>query len=231
MRLFAVLCALLALPFAVWIGAASAAAAGDEPTAVKLIFESEHLSNIEQGDRVEYRFKRSVTNPQLLGLPYSDEITIKIVASKPSGEKDVHLQIYSGERARDLQKISGLKINPVFIVYLDQAVNSFSMLAGGKRPYLKRAFSMALKDNAEVEPVKLRYQGKPIDAYRISVRPYLDDDNASKMEGWDKSKFVLVVSKQVPGEIVDMHSTFSNENFDNLTLQERTTLVGVEGLQ
>jgi hypothetical protein len=164
-------------------------------------------------------------------LPFTDEITLEVVGSRPTGEKDVNLQIYTGERARDLQKIGGMYINPVFILYLDQAVKSFSQLAGGQRAYLKRVFSMALKDKAKVDSVKVQYKGKLIDAYRISVKPYLDDENASKMEGWDNSEFVLIVSKQVPGEIVDMHSTFNNEKFNNLTLQERTTLVGVEGLE
>lgn len=230
MRFLTGVCALLALPFAVWLGAASAATA-DEPTAVKMIFESKHLSNVKQGDKVEYKFNRSVTDPKLLGLPFTDEITLEVVGSRPTGEKDINLQIYTGERARDLQKIGGMYINPVFILYLDQAVKSFSQLAGGQRAYLKRVFSMALKDKAKVDSVKVQYKGKLIDAYRISVKPYLDDENASKMEGWDNSEFVLIVSKQVPGEIVDMHSTFNNEKFNNLTLQERTTLVGVEGLE
>ena len=230
MRFFVSLCALLALPLAIWTGVVSVAAA-DEPNAAKMIFESKHLSNVEQGDQVEYKFNRSVTDARLLGTPYSDEITLKVVATKPTGEKDVDLQIYTGERARDLQKIAGMTINPVFILYLDQAVNSFSQLAGGKRAYLKRVFSMALKEKATVEPVKVQYKGKTIDAYRISVTPYADDENASKMEGWNNSKFVLVVSKQVPGEIVDMHSTFNNPKVGNLTLQERITLTGVEDLQ
>jgi len=230
MRFFVNLCALLALPLAIWTGVASAAAA-DEPNAVKMIFESKHLSNVEQGDQVEYKFNRSVTDARLLGEGFSDEITLKIVASKPTGEKDVNLQIYTGERARDLQKIAGMTINPVFILYFDQAVKSFSQLAGGQLAYLKRVFSMALKDKAKIEPAKVQYKGKSIDAYRISVAPYVDDQNASKMEGWNNSKFVLVVSEQVPGEIVDMHSTFTNPKVGNLTLQERITLAGVEGLQ
>lgn len=230
MRFFVGVCALLALPFAVWSGLAPAAAA-DEPDAVKLIFESEHLSNIEQGDQVEYKATRSVTNQDLLGLPYSDEITLKVVGAEAAGKKDVHLQIYTGERARDLQKMAGMSINPVFVLYMDQAVNTFSQLAGGKRAYLKRVFSLALKDKAEIKPVKVQYKGKPIDAYRISITPYADDKAAAKMEGWDKSKFVFVVSKQVPGEIVDLHSTFSNPSVGNLTLQDRITLPGVEGVQ
>ncbi|MEE9546271.1 MAG: hypothetical protein V3V65_02130 [Hyphomicrobium sp.] len=230
MRLFLGVCALLALPFAFLSGVASAAA-GDEPSAVNLIFDHKHLSNVEQGSEVEYKFNRSVSDARLLGEPFSDEITVKVVASKPTGEKDVDLQIYTGERARDLQKMPGLTINPIFLVYLEQAVNSFSMLSGGKHSYLKRVFSMALKDKAKVEPIKLQYKGKQIDAYRISVSPYVDDRNASKMEGWEKAKFVIILSEQVPGEVIDMHSTFENPLVGNLKLQERITLSGVEGLQ
>ncbi|MHA1180764.1 MAG: hypothetical protein ACTSSR_08660 [Alphaproteobacteria bacterium] len=149
MRLFLGVCALLALPFAFWSGVASAAAA-DEPSATSLIFDHKHLANVEQGSEVEYKFNRSVSDAKLLGEPFSDEINIKIVATKPTGEKDVELQIYTGERARELQKIPDLTINPIFIVYLQQAVSSFSNLSGGKHSYLKRVFSMALKDKATV---------------------------------------------------------------------------------
>ena len=95
------------------------------------------------------------------------------MAAKPTGEKDVDLQIYTGERARDLQKLPGLTINPVFIVYFDQAVSSFSNLAGAKLPYLRNAFSLALRDKSKVEPIKVDYKGKTIDAYRISMDPYV----------------------------------------------------------
>jgi hypothetical protein len=230
MRLFLGVGAVLALPFAFLSGVASAAAA-DEPSATSLIFDHKHLSNIEQGGELEYKFNRSVSDAKLLGEPFSDQINLKIVATKPTGKKDVELQIYTGERARDLQKITDLTINPIFIVYLQQAVSSFSNLSGGKHSYLKRVFSMALKDKATVEQIKLQYKGKPIDAYRISVMPYVDDDNASKMEGWEKAKFVIILSEQVPGEVVDMHSTYDNPLVGDLKLQERITLSGVEGLE
>ncbi len=223
--------ALLALIVALGSGAA-AAAAGDPPTAVNLIFEQKHLSNVDQGKEVDYKFNRTVSDPNLLGQPFSDSITLKVVGGKPTGEKDVDLQIYTGERARDLQKLPGLTINPVFIVYFDQAVNSFIGLAGGKLPYLRNAFSMALKDKTKVEPIKVDYQGKSIDAYRISMTPYVTDQNASKMEGWEGAQYALILSDQVPGEIVDLLSTYKNKFPGNEKLQvvERITLDGVSGL-
>jgi hypothetical protein len=221
----------LALVVGLWSGVA-AATAGDPPSATQMIFEHKHLSNVEQGKEVDYKFNRTATDPKLLGQPFSDAITLKVVGVKPTGEKDVDLQIYTGERARDLQKLPGLTINPVFIVYFDQAVASFSMLAGAKLPYLRNVFSLALKDKTKVEPVTVDYQGKKIDAYRISMDPYADDQNASKMQGWEGAHYVLTLSDQVPGEIVDLVSTYKNKFKGNEKLQlvERITLDGVTGL-
>ncbi len=209
------------------------AAAGDPPTAVNMIFEQKHLANVEQGKEVDYKFNRTATDPILLGQTFSDTITLKVVAAKPTGEKDVDLQIYSGERARDLQKLPGLTINPVFIVYFDQAAATFSMLAGAKLPYLKNVFSTALKDKTKVEPVKVDYKGKTIDAYRISMNPYVTDEHAAKMQGWEGAQYVLILSDQVPGEIVDLVSTYKNKYKGNekLKLEERITLDGVTGLE
>jgi hypothetical protein len=220
-----------ALMVVMWSGMA-VAAADDPPTAVNMIFEHKHLSNVEQGTEVDYKFNRTATDPQLLGQPFSDTITLKVVAAKPTGEKDVDLQIYSGERARDLQKLPGLTINPVFIVYFDQAVASFSMLAGAKLAYLRNVFSTALKEKTKVEPVKVDYKGKKVDAYRISMNPYATDENAPKMQGWEGAQYVIIVSDQVPGEIVDLVSTYKNKykGNENLKLVERITLDGVTGL-
>jgi hypothetical protein len=186
---------------------------------------------VEQGKTIDYKFKRTVSNPELLGQPFSDDITLKVVAEKPTGKKDVDLQIYTGERARDLQQMPDLTINPVFLVYFNQAVNSFSQLAGGQQPYLTRVFSLGFKDKAKVEPIKVDYKGKKIDAYRISMAPYLGDQNESKMQGWEGAEYVLVVSDQVPGEIIDLIAKYKNKYPGDLQLVERITLDGATGLE
>src|ERR1700704_1896300 len=157
MRPNSIVIAALALTVAAWSGAA--AIANDPPKATDIIFEHKHLSNVDPGKEVDYKFNRTVSNPEMLGQPFSDSITLKVTGMKPTGEKDVDLQIYTGERARDLQKLPDLTINPVFLVYFNQAVNSFSMLAGGQRPYLTRIFSEGFKDKAKVEPIKFDYKG------------------------------------------------------------------------
>jgi hypothetical protein len=119
----------------------------------------------------------------------------------------------------------------VFLVYFNQAVNSFSQLAGGQQPYLTRVFSLGFKDKAKVEPIKVDYKGKKIDAYRISMAPYLGDQNESKMQGWEGAEYVLVVSDQVPGEIIDLIAKYKNKYPGDLRLVERITLDGATGLE
>ncbi len=223
--------AALALTVAACTGAAAAIAA-DPPKATDIIFEQKHLANIDPGKEVDYKFNRTVSNPDMLGQPFSDSITLKVTGMKPTGEKDVDLQIYTGDRARDLQKLPDLTINPVFLVYFNQAVNTFHQLAGGQQPYLTRVFSEGFKNKAKVEPIKVDYNGKKIDAYRVSMAPFIGDQSESKMQGWEGAEYVLVISDQVPGQIVDLISKYKNKYDDkDLRLVERTTLDGASGLE
>lgn len=207
------------------------AAASGQPKATDLIFEHKHLANVEVGKTIDYKFNRTASDPQILGQPFSDDITLKVVGDKEDGKKDLELQIYTGDRARDLQKLEKFSINPVFAVFFSQAVSTFNQLAGGQVNYLQRSFSDGwLK--AKVEPTKVTYNGKPIDAYRISMTPYVGDKYESKMQGWEGAKYDVVVSKDVPGEIVDMLASYHNRYPPaKLQMTERITLAGVTGLE
>ncbi len=239
MRLFGV-CAVMALSLAAATGMAGAASAADQataapapapsnqPTVQNMIFERKHLSNVEQGAALGYRFHRIVSNAQLLGEPFSDEITVKVVDVKPTGEKDVDLQIYTGERARDLQKIPNTTINPVFVVYFDLALSTLTQLTGGKYGYLKTVFTHGFNEKSKIEPIKLGYKGKTVDGHRIVMTPYVGDPKAGTMQGYDGATFTMVVSDQVPGEIVQLTSVYQSTQKVAPRLEERITIDGAE---
>jgi hypothetical protein len=238
MRFYGLSGVLVAVAFVLGSQAVSAAdapkaaeAATDQPKATDLIFERKHIAKLEPGKQIDYKFKRTASDEKILGQSFGDDITLKITGDKPDGNKDLALQIYTGDRARDLQKLEKFSINPVFAVYFSQAVATFSQLAGGQVNYLQRSFSDGwLK--AKVEPIKVDYNGKKIDAYRISMTPYVGDKSESKMQGWEGAKYDVIVSEQVPGEIVDLLATYQNRYPPALLrLTERTTLAGVTGLE
>jgi hypothetical protein len=218
--------------FALALGACGMSAlAADQPKATDLIFETKHLAKVEKDKVIDYKFNRTVTDPQILGQAFSDDITLKVVADKPDGKKDVDLQIYTGDRARDLQKMEDMGINPVFAVYFAQGVSTFNQLAGGQVNYLQQSFTDGWK-KAKVEPIQVDYNGKKINAYRISMTPYVGDKYETKMQGWEGAQYVVTVSDEVPGEIVDLLASYHNRYPPaKLKLTERITLAGVSGLE
>ena len=206
-------------------------AATTEPKATDLIFEHKHLAKVEAGKQIDYKFNRTVSDEKMLGQGFSDDITLKVTADKPDDNKALLLQIYTGERARDPQKLEKFSINPVFAVFFSQATSTFNQLAGGQVNYLQKSFSDGWM-KAKVEPIKVDYNGKQIDAHRISMTPFLGDKYETKMQGWESAKYVVVVSDQVPGEIVDLLATYHNRYPPaKLKLSERITLAGVTGLE
>ena len=211
--------------------AVAAAAAAQAPTATELVFDHQHLSNCKPGDEMVYKFARKVSDEKQAGAGFDDEIKLKIDEVDKEGKKNIALQIFTGERGRETQKITELTINPVFVVGMQQAIASFRLLAGGELSYLKHRFGLSLRDKAKVEAVKLDYKGQTIDGYKIEVAPFESDPNMAKMKGYDVSQFTFIVSPNVPGEIVEMFSATRSSAKDAVSFEERTTLAGFGGIK
>ncbi len=211
--------ALLAMP-----GAGFATA---EPNTVQVLFESRQLDQMGPGAQVTYKFERKVSNEKLLGPAYSDQIKVGVVKVNEKGEREVVFQAFTGEQARDPSNWPDLTINPIFIWYLERAVSTFGQLAGGTQQYLKHKFREALRDKAAIESIKFNYNGKEVNAYKITTTPYADDPNSLKMEGFQNSRFTIVVSDEVPGYFADLVSQFESKNAAAPSLEEHISLLGM----
>jgi hypothetical protein len=218
---------------AVAVFAASTTGAGAEiakPSPVDVLFDRKHLTNVNAGTDLVYRFDRTVSQADLLGQPFSDDIKVEIKKVEPNGTRTVVVKVFTGERARDPQPIDELTGNPVLVVYLDRAVSSYMAIAGGKVAYLKDKFRTALRERATVAPVKVKLAGKVVDGLKISVQPYSGDLNAQKMRGYENSRFSFVVSESAPGQFIELLATYENNAKDAPKLEERMLMVGAEVL-
>jgi hypothetical protein len=204
----------------------SVAAMAGAPSAVELLFERKHLVALEGGSEITYRFERATSDPKMLGEPFSDTIRLTITAVAPTGTREVALHIFTGDRARGVHNVPDLTGNPVLVLFLDRAVANMSRLAGGSRPYLKDRMRAGLRDKALLEPITITYAGKTLDAFRITVTPFVGDANAAKMLGYDGAKLTLVVSEAVPGLFVELTSTFESGISDAPRLEERIIVAG-----
>lgn len=214
--------------FALAMAIVANAAATEPPKAVDLLFEGKHIAQMPVGTELKYTFERKPSDEKLLGPGYSDSIKLKIDADTDSapGKKDVTIEMYSGERAREPNHSSGLDGNPMLVVYLDTALGHFRQLAGGDYSYLKNRFSKSF-ESAKVLPVKVTYKGADVDGYRVTVQPFEQDPSKSKMRGFEVSEFTLTLSDKIPGQFAQMISMFNNSDKSAPSLVERTTLEGV----
>lgn len=203
----------------------AAVAAGDQKAA-DLLFETRHLDLIGNGAEVTYHFEKTGSDERLVGKNYADDIRLGVAKVNGKGERDVVFKVFTGDNARDPQSWPELTINPLFIWYLDRAVGTFNSLAGGSQMYLKHKMREAL-GNATAEQIKIDYDGKSVDAYKVTITPFANDPSASKMQGFHKTAFTIVMSNQVPGYFVDLQSNFVSAQAAGPELKEHIKLVGM----
>jgi hypothetical protein len=218
----------LAVVGAVAVGAALAVAEVAKPSSVDILFENKHLANVNPGTELVYRFQRTVSKPEILGPGFSDDIKVDVRKAASNGTREVVVKVFTGDRARDPQPIDDLTGNPILVVFLDRSIATYMSVAGGKPAYLKDKFRSAMRERATVEPAKIKIGGKTVDGQKVTVSPFSGDLNATKMRGFENSKFSIIVSDAVPGHFVEMLANFDNTDKEAPTMEERTLMVGAE---
>ena len=198
-----------------------------KPTAV--LFDAPHLDKVEAGATLSYRLEHNVSDEQLLGQAFSDDIKVAVDRVSDDGKRDVKVSVFSGDRARPNQNVPGLVGNPLLVIFLDRAVKNYSMIAGGKPAYLKNRFKIELQTSAKVEAKKVSYNGSEVDGYEVSVTPFIRDPARHKMRGYEGSHYKITLSDKVPGHFVEMVAVIESPKKGAPRLEERVTFSGVGG--
>lgn len=204
-----------------------AARAQDSPA--EILFAHPHLSGVASGSELTYRLERSSTDTQRLGQPFSDDIKLTVKAVAANGARDIDLRIFTGERARDVNSISGLTGNPLLVMFLDRSVGNLVQLTGGTAPYFKDRLRAGLRDKAMSEATKAEFEGRMLDATRIVVRPFVGDPNAARMLGYEGAQFEFLVANAAPGTLLELKSEFTSDLPGAPKLTERIVLTASRG--
>ncbi len=205
------------------------AAAGEQPNPVEMIFQTRHLDLIQKGSGIVYKFEHNVSDEKLLGKAFSDDIKLDVTDITADNQSIVNVTVFTGERQRPVQNFDGLSINPAFVWFLDKCVENYRLVSGGNQAYLKGRLRDAFHDKATIEAVKTDYNGKSVDGHKITLVPFDGDPNAHKMNGFEKSKFTIVVSKDVPGYFVELGSDIFSTQAGTGKVQDRMVLVSAGG--
>ncbi|MFG3590906.1 hypothetical protein ACFXS9_00065 [Bradyrhizobium sp. RDI18] len=146
--------------------ASASVSAEETPKPADILFERLSLRPSRRVRTSSTSSRRTPSDPKTLGPGFSDNITLTVErAMAARAKKNVRLQIYSGDRARDPQEITDMDGNPLLVVYLDDAVAHFRLLAGGDGAYLKNMFKKSLAQDAKIAPVKIDAKGQSVDGF------------------------------------------------------------------
>jgi hypothetical protein len=191
-----------ALAFGVAAGAAGAAEPSQYSEAERRLFAQDHLHSLGGAARLEYAFRKSGRmEPEA-----SDRATVSVGAPTAAAGRSIKVVFLSGPRQLDLPAVQDAEGNPIILYFLEHDVREMKRLTGGSVHYFRKRIRMALAEAAQVRQVPATVGGRKVSATEIRIAPYRDDPMRARYERFAEKTYVLTLSEQVPGGIVELRS-------------------------
>jgi hypothetical protein len=170
--------------------------------AERLLFTEDHFKLVDKAMRLDYEYRKRGS----LEEEFVDSVRAAVSARNRAGGRDVKIDFLSGKRRMELPEIKDAEGNPLVLYFLEREVREMNRLTGGSINYYRKRIRMTLAEAAEVKPVALEVGGRKVQAREIHFAPYREDPARPRYEKFAEKTFVLVLSDQVPGGIVEMRS-------------------------
>lgn len=170
--------------------------------AERRLFATDHFKSLRKQTRLEYAYRRSGS----LHGEAQDRAVVTVSAPTASGAHDVRVDFLNGLRRLELPDIKDAEGNPIILHFLEREVREMNRLTGGSANYYRKRIRMALAEGARVRTVTRVVGGREVSAVEISIAPYRDDPARSRYERFAEKTYVLTLSDQVPGAVIEMRS-------------------------
>lgn len=198
-RLMLALAPLGALVLARDVGAAEPSSFSE---AERLLFTEDHFKSVTKATRLDYEYRRRGS----LEAEFVDSVRVAVAAKNRTGGRDVRVDFLTGPRRMELPEVKDAEGNPLVLYFLEREVREMNRLTGGSINYYRKRIRMTLAEAAQVKAVELDVGGKKVPARAILLAPYREDPARPRYEKFAEKTFVLTLSDQVPGGIVEMRS-------------------------
>jgi hypothetical protein len=170
--------------------------------AERLLFTEDHFKSVDKAMRLDYEYRKRGS----LEEEFVDSVRAAVSARNRTGGRDVKIDFLSGKRRMELPEVKDAEGNPLVLYFLEREVREMNRLTGGSINYYRKRIRMTLAEAAQVKPVALEVGGRKVQAREIHFAPYREDPARPRYEKFAEKTFVLVLSDQVPGGIVEMRS-------------------------
>lgn len=179
--------------------------------AEKLLFDRRHLQNIRQLGVLNYRFRRKATS----GEQFEDHVRVKIDRIGTNGGRDVSFEFFNGKRRRPYAALPDFYNNPIIMLFLNYDIWAQSRVIGGKPNYFRNRIRDGFRHKAKIDEVTLPWPGGLLTAQKITIEPYVGDRNKEKFKAYEHKKYEIILSPDVPGEVVKISAVVPAKDSDN----------------
>ena len=171
------------------------------PDAADQLFDTPQLAGVPPGMVLTYAYARTVTDPEL-GPSFTDRIRLAIEPKQVTSEaRDVTVDFFSAERHRAAGPFENTRTNPVLMLFLENHIADLARTLKSNPRYFKNAIRAALRDAAEVVPADIAVDGRQLTGWRITIAPFRDDANATRMRGLGSLVYTFETVPGLPGHI------------------------------
>jgi hypothetical protein len=204
---------------------AGGACAQDYSEAERLLFLNDHLQKFTKPAALRYHYSKKGS----LEKAADDTAVVRITSAGAKESKVVKVDFLTGERKLTLPETSGATGNPILLNFLERDTREMKRLTGGSTNFFRKRIRLALVDKATVTPTTVSFGGKQLDAKKVSIDPYVNDDMRSKIGKFERKNYSFIISDQIPGEVYEVRTVVMDPaKKDQVLMEEVLTFEGVE---
>ncbi|SFU19131.1 hypothetical protein [Sedimentitalea nanhaiensis] len=186
---------MLTLSAMVLVGSLTASSAAETKT-YDLLFRTGTLDRIERGTELIYsRRVRNALDDQAATRGTGD---VALVV-KPGEPAMAELDFRQEAKHRSLGRFPASVGNPMIMYFYETVIRDMAASAGGSPFYIRNRVKEILTEQGEVKTTQSQYEGRTISVQTVRLRPFADDPNRDRMQGFDDLELRVSMSDAVPG--------------------------------
>ncbi len=184
-----------------------APALAQTPSSADLLFERSHWREAAPGTTLAYKYARLSGAPEVFGTGFEDGIRLHLRPSTEPNARTVAVELFSGPRRRAAGPFEDIQSNPAVMLFLEHHLDTIAKVLKANPRYLKNAIRAGMRERAEVTTTTATVAGREVPAWRVEVKPFLDDPQKGRMRGLENLTYRFVVSDAVPGALVSSEAS------------------------
>ncbi|AXS39751.1 hypothetical protein [Breoghania sp. L-A4] len=185
------------------------------------IYGTDHLAGMADTAHLVYDYDLAGA---IMPKPFHDEVVLDFARKEKAEERtyDVTVSMFTQTRNQSVGPITSTSVNPLVMVFLQRDVNQMGRSTGGSSHYFRNVIrrAMAAAGHHTETPVSIDWQGKTLEATRISFQPFISDKNKARMESFAAKTYSFTLAPGVPGGVYEVGSSTAEPGGDKVLLRE-----------